>query len=78
MDAVPETATVCDAARLMVKYGVHRAWVLGGGAAAMVGYTPVGCVTATDVLRCVGSAHSRYNSAAKESRSVPIVETPSA
>ena len=77
MDAVNETASVLDAARVMVQYGVHRAWVISmGTAGGNAGGAPVGCVTATDVLKCIGSAHRRYDSAA--AHPVPIVETPPA
>ena len=67
LEAVGESATMYDAAKLMTTNGVHRAWILG------VGGIPVGCVSATDVLRCVGSVHRRI-----DTRPVPIVETPSA
>lgn len=70
LDAVGEEASMLDAARLMVSRRVHRAWVIG------VGGVPAGCVTCTDVLRCVGSAHRRMDRL--RTRAVPIVETPSA
>ena len=55
IDAVAEKANVYDAARLIVTQGVHRAWVLGQGGA------PLGCVTCTDVLRCVGTVNKRQD-----------------
>lgn len=58
-------------ARLMVTRGVHRAWVVG------VGGVPVGCVSATDVLRCVGTVHQRVD-ARNRTWAVPIAETPPA
>jgi CBS domain-containing protein len=64
LTAVRDDANVIDCARAMLDDGVHRAWILSDRD------VPVGCVSATDVLRCVSTAHRRY--APQRSRPVQV------
>ena len=75
MDAVGESATVFDAARMMTNAREHRAWIVDERDA------PVGCVTCTDVLRCVAAARleettPRPNPPARVAPLVEEVEAP--
>lgn len=75
LDAVGENATVFDAARMMTSAREHRAWIVDERDA------PVGCVTCTDVLRCVAAARleetpPRPNSPARVAPLVEEVEAP--